>query len=133
MYVLLFSLRYPCLDVPTDNDTTNKMDLIAPHRISLSPTGHALLTLETIRNGGRDLLIWGRNLESELGNGKKSSLAVPTMMSQVETDAGERVMLRRKRVKEVLDMQGRRWGRNVWVEQRPAAGYNCSAIFWAVS
>jgi hypothetical protein len=89
-----------------------------------------MLTLDTSKNGServRDLLIWGKNLDSELGNGKKSSLAVPTTL---ETSTGSRVLLRRKKAKEVLDLQGRVWKRGVWVEQRTVAGYNNSAIYW---
>ena len=88
-----------------------------------------MATLETIKNGavGRDLVVWGRNLDGELGNGKRSSVAVPTA---VEGGDG-RVMLRQRRGT-VRDMGGRVWGQEVAVEQRVAAGHGNSAMYWRI-
>ncbi|KAJ3795050.1 regulator of chromosome condensation 1/beta-lactamase-inhibitor protein II [Lentinula aff. detonsa] len=110
------------------DDETKGLRPITPDSISVSPTGHVLLTLNS--NLGRDLLAWGRNYDSELGNGKRSGLAVPTTL--IDSD-GERFLLRRKKAKEVLDFQGVIWKRGVEVEQKAVAGYNSSAVFWKVS
>ncbi|KAJ3773826.1 regulator of chromosome condensation 1/beta-lactamase-inhibitor protein II [Lentinula raphanica] len=110
------------------DDETNSLRPIAPHSISVSSTGHVLLTLSS--NSGRDLLAWGRNYNSELGNGKRAGLAVPTTLADAD---GERFLLQRKRAKEVLDLQGVVWKRGVEVEQKAVAGYDSSAVFWKVS
>lgn len=96
--------------------------------MSVSPTGHVLLTLDSA--GGRDLFSWGKNFDYELGNGKRSSVAMPTTLIAHD---GERFILQRKKAKEVLDGQGYVWKRGVEVEQRAIAGYSSSAVFWKVS
>ncbi|KAJ4488156.1 RCC1/BLIP-II [Lentinula aciculospora] len=110
------------------DDVTKSLQPITPHSISVSPTGHVLLALNSTM--GRDLLAWGRNYDSELGNGKRSGLPVPTTLTDVE---GDRFLLRRKKAKEVLDLQGHVWKRGVEVEQKAVAGYNSSTVFWKVS
>ncbi|KAJ3908556.1 regulator of chromosome condensation 1/beta-lactamase-inhibitor protein II [Lentinula edodes] len=110
------------------DDATKSLQPITPYSISVSPTGHVLLTLNS--NLGRDLLAWGKNYNYELGNGKRSGLAVPTTLNDAD---GDRFLLRRKKAKEVLDLQGHVWKRDVEVEQKAVAGYNSSAVFWKVS
>ncbi|KAF9065313.1 regulator of chromosome condensation 1/beta-lactamase-inhibitor protein II [Rhodocollybia butyracea] len=110
------------------NDATKNLQPIGPEAISISPTGHVLLTLNS--TGGRDLLVWGKNYDSELGNGKRSGLAVPTALT---TSDGDRFILRRKKAKQVLDLQGNVWRRGVEVEQKAVAGHSSSAVFWKVS
>jgi len=90
------------------------------------------LTLDTSAGGiaGRDLVAWGKNYDSELGNGKKASSASPTAMS---TSGGERFMLIQKKAKEVRDLQGNAWKRGVGVEQKAVTGYWNSAVYWKVS
>ncbi|PFH52392.1 hypothetical protein AMATHDRAFT_140044 [Amanita thiersii Skay4041] len=109
-----------------------KLQPITPHSIAVSPSGHVLLTLETTREGlevgGRDLVVWGKNMDGELGTGKKSGVAAPTTL---EGSDGERVMLR-KRKAEVRDMEGRVWGREVSVEQRACVGIGSSSVYWRV-
>ncbi|THU99335.1 RCC1/BLIP-II [Dendrothele bispora CBS 962.96] len=114
------------------SDTRKSIEPIVPESVSVSPTGHVLLTLDTSAGGaaGRDLLAWGKNYDSELGNGKKASLASPTTMS---TPEGERFMLQKKKAKEVRDLQGNVWKRGVTVEQKAVTGYCNSAVFWKVS
>ncbi|KAL0579967.1 hypothetical protein V5O48_002051 [Marasmius crinis-equi] len=110
------------------NDKTSTLQAIPPHSISVSPTGHVLLSLQPLA-GERDLLGWGKNYDSELGNGRKSSMAVPVVMQNAE---GERVMLQQIKAKEVKDLQGQRWKRGVVVEQRPVTGYCNSAVYWKI-
>ncbi|KAK7043637.1 hypothetical protein VNI00_008248 [Paramarasmius palmivorus] len=107
------------------NDLKRSLQPIPPHAITVSPTGHVLLTLDTSNpeGSGRDLVAWGKNYDSELGNGKRSSVAVPVTM---QTPEGERFMLRKTKAKEVLDLQGNRWKKQVLVEQRHVAGITSS-------
>jgi hypothetical protein len=88
------------------------------------------LNTSTAGVGGRDLVVWGKNHEYELGNGRKSSLPVPTMFS---TPDGGRVMLGATKAKEVKDLQGNVWKHGVQVEQCAVAGYENSMIYWKVS
>lgn len=128
MSVYLIARYNSLLDICIDDDATKSLQPITPYSISVSPTGHVLLTLNS--NLGRDLLAWGKNYNYELGNGKRSGLAVPTTLTDAD---GDRFLLRRKKAKEVLDLQGHVWKRNVEVEQKAVAGYNSSAVFWKVS
>lgn len=123
---------------------------MVPYALSVSPTGHVLLTLDTLaragpgldQSSGRDLLVWGANREYQLGNGKRASLATPTTLElpglphsvQLEGDAESkgRLMLMKRRAKEVKDMQGRNWKRNVDVEQCAVAGWGSSLIYWKI-
>lgn len=73
-------------------------------------------------------MVWGKNYESELGNGKKASIAQPVA---VESER-ERLMLTVKRAKEVKDLQGRLWKTGVWVQQRAIAGPQNSVVYWKV-
>jgi hypothetical protein len=79
--------------------------------------------------GGKDLMVWGRNHESELGNGKKASLVIP---ANLESPDGDRIMLMTKEATEVKDMHGKVWKRGVKVEQRAVAGYENSAVYWKI-
>jgi len=74
-------------------------------------------------------LVWGKNYESELGNGKKSSLPVPTAL---ETPEGGRFMLRSRKAKEVRNLDGKVWRGNVRVEQRAVVGFGSSAVYWRI-
>ncbi|KAF8892587.1 regulator of chromosome condensation 1/beta-lactamase-inhibitor protein II [Infundibulicybe gibba] len=115
------------------SDQTQSLQPIMPLSVAISPTGHVLLTLKTgDRQGktGYDLMVWGKNHDSELGNGKKSSLPVPTVLTAPD---GERFMLRSREVKDVRDLQGKVWQRKAKVEQHAAAGYGSSVVYWKVS
>ena len=100
--------------------------------MTISPTGHVFLTLNTSSemNFGKDLVVWGKNYESELGNGKKSSVSVPTTL---ETPEGGRFMLKSRIAKEVRNLKGDIWGRKVEVEQRAVVGFGNSAVYWKIS
>lgn len=104
-----------------------------PEEISISPTGHVLVTLNSSMSldgiGGRDLMVWGKNSESELGNGRKGSVAVPAPLA---TEDGERLMLTNMKAKEVKDLHGKLWKRDVKVEQKVATGYGNSAVYWRI-
>ena len=105
-----------------------------PDAISISPTGHVLLTLDTRTRagpggGGRDVVAWGANFEYQLGTGKRGSVAVPTI---IPTQDGGRFMLQTRRAGEVRDMQGRVWKKGVEVEQRAVAGWNSSVVYWRI-
>jgi len=104
-----------------------------PHAISVSPTGHVLLTLDTLSRagpggGGRDLLVWGANQQHELGNGKRASLAVPTPLQQED---GSRFMLMKTKA-DVKDMQGKLWNKGIEIEQCAVAGYKNSMVYWKI-
>lgn len=115
----------------TDNDRIRALEPVMPEGISISPTGHVLLALGTsLGFGGRDLMVWGKNYESELGNGKRGSVAVPTPLA---TENGERFMLMNMKAKDVKDLQGKLWKRGVKVEQKVATGYGNSAVYWRIA
>ena len=101
---------------------------ILPRAVSISPTGHILLTLDAL--GGHDLVVWGKNHDYELGNGKKGSVPVPTTLHKPD---GERFMLKKMKAKEVRDLQGKVWKRGIDVEQWGMTGYGNSIIFWKIS
>lgn len=117
----------------TDSDRLDRLEPIKPEEISISPSGHVLLSLNTAEEsggvGGRDLMVWGRNLDSELGNGKKASLVIPTALQNSE---GERFMLMNQKAGEVKDLHGKVWKRGVKVEQRAVAGYASSIVYWKI-
>lgn len=109
------------------------MSPIPPQSISVSPTGHVLLTLDTQAHGGpgglgRDLVAWGLNHDYQIGNGKRSSLPVPTTLEHPE---GGRFILGR-RTAPVKDLAGKVWKKNVEVEQCTAAGYGNSIVYWKI-
>lgn len=117
-----------------DSERTQNLQAIAPERISISPTGHVLLTLDTRKHsgpggGGKDVVVWGANFEYQLGNGKRGSLPTPTTLL---TPEGERFMLQRKRATAVRDLQGQVWKKGVEVEQRALAGWNNSVVYWRI-
>ncbi|KAH7912150.1 regulator of chromosome condensation 1/beta-lactamase-inhibitor protein II [Hygrophoropsis aurantiaca] len=106
---------------------------IMPHDISVSPTGHVLLTLETqtqsgIGGAGRDLMVWGSNYDYQLGTGKRTSLAVPTTLDKPD---GTRFMLTTKKAP-VKDLAGKVWKKNADIEQRAVAGYGNSIVYWRI-
>ncbi|KAK0197250.1 regulator of chromosome condensation 1/beta-lactamase-inhibitor protein II [Armillaria mellea] len=112
------------------SDATRSIVPIVPRSVSVSQTGHVLLTLDT-RDGGRagcDLLAWGKNQDYELGNGKKSSVPAPTTVSMGD----ERTILRKRTGANVTDLRGRSWSRRVEVEQTAVAGYNNSVVYWKI-
>jgi len=115
------------------SEEEQKLQPIVPHAVSVSPTGHVLLTLETQARagpggGGRDLLVWGANQQYELGNGKRASLAVPTRLQQAD---GTHFMLMKAKG-DVMDMQGKVWKKGVDVEQCGAAGYKNTIVYWKI-
>ncbi|EIW60539.1 RCC1/BLIP-II [Trametes versicolor FP-101664 SS1] len=116
------------------SERTQNLQAIAPERISISPTGHVLLTLDTRKHsgpggGGKDVVVWGANFEYQLGNGKRGSLPTPTTLL---TPEGERFMLQHKRATAVRDLQGQVWKKGVEVEQRAVAGWNSSVVYWRI-
>ncbi|KAG1756442.1 regulator of chromosome condensation 1/beta-lactamase-inhibitor protein II [Suillus paluster] len=115
------------------NEDSRSMSPILPHAISVSPTGHVLMTLDTQAHGGpggsgRDLVAWGTNHDYQLGTGKRSSLPVPTTLEHPE---GGRFILGRRKAP-VRDLNGKVWGKKVEVEQRAVAGYGNSIVYWKI-
>ncbi|KAI0315840.1 RCC1/BLIP-II [Amylostereum chailletii] len=115
------------------SEKTNNLQPIVPQTMSVSPDGHVLLTLDTRAQagpggGGRDLIAWGTNYEYQLGNGRRTSVAVPVTMER----GGERFMLERRKAREVRDLEGKVWARGVEVEQVAVAGYGNSMVYWRV-
>ena len=109
------------------------MRAIHPYAIAVSPTGHVLLTLDTLREAGpggagRDLLVWGANQDFQLGNGKRGSLAAPWAL---HAPNGERV-IRGTRRADVRTLQGQLWKRGVRVEQCAVAGWGNSVVYWRI-
>ncbi|PCH38606.1 RCC1/BLIP-II [Wolfiporia cocos MD-104 SS10] len=112
----------------------NNLQPVMPYDISVSPTGHVLLTLDTLARGGpgaagRDIVAWGANYAYELGNGRRGSVATPTVMLDAD---GQRFMLARRNASAVKDLQGKVWKKNVEVEQRAVAGWGGSVVYWKI-
>ncbi|KDQ59428.1 hypothetical protein JAAARDRAFT_153233 [Jaapia argillacea MUCL 33604] len=122
------------------SEETQNLQPITPHAISISPTGHVLLTLDTASRagpggGGRDLLAWGANSEYQLGNGKRTSLAAPAWLKTPgEGVDGGRVMLMKKKAVLIRDARGEVWkgGKGIDVEQTAVAGYENSVVYWRI-
>ncbi|KAI6036529.1 regulator of chromosome condensation 1/beta-lactamase-inhibitor protein II, partial [Pisolithus microcarpus] len=115
------------------DERTQSLAPIVPEAISVSPTGHALLTLDTLSRAGpgftgRDLLVWGLNYDFQLGTGKRKSLPAPTILNRPE---GGRFLLARKTAT-VKDMAGSVWRKKVGIEQRAIAGYGTSLVYWGI-
>ncbi|KIK90565.1 hypothetical protein PAXRUDRAFT_831604 [Paxillus rubicundulus Ve08.2h10] len=107
---------------------------IIPQAISVSPTGHVLLTLNTYSHvgpgdSGRDLVAWGLNHDYQLGTGKRTSLSAPVTLERPE---GGRFMLA-KRKATVKDLSGKVWKNTVDVEQCAVAGYGNSIVYWKIA
>jgi hypothetical protein len=120
------------VDAFADNEIAKALEPIKPAAVSISPSGHVLVSLISAMNagvGGNDLMFWGKNYDSESGNGKKASIAQPVV---VELSEGERLMLVVKQAKEVKDLGGKIWKRGVRVEQRPVAGPQNSVVYWKI-
>ena len=111
---------------PAVDEKTNNMQPIVPKHISVSPTGHVLATLDT--GSERDLLGWGANYEYQLGNGRRSSVPIPTVLEV----AGGRMMLSKRKANEVRDLSGKVWKRGVNVEQCAVAGWGNSMVYWRI-
>ncbi|TFY78019.1 hypothetical protein EWM64_g5994 [Hericium alpestre] len=116
------------------SEKSQSLQPITPQAISISPDGHVLLTLDTLSRsgpgaGGRDVVVWGTNYDYQLGNGKRTSIAVPTIM---EGPDGHRLMLLKKKADVVKDPQGKVWKKNAKVEQVAVAGYGNSMIYWRI-
>lgn len=121
-------LRAHCVQV---DDKEQRLSPIIPHAISVSPTGHVLLSLDTqLRAGpggsGRDLVVWGLNRDYQLGTGKRSNLNSPATLERPE---GGRFILAKRRAT-VRDLSGKVWKKNVEVEQCAVAGYGNSVVYW---
>lgn len=104
---------------------------IVPHALSVSPTGHILLSLDTQLHAGpggsgRDLVAWGLNHDYQLGTGKRTSLNAATTLERPE---GGRFILARRKAK-VRDLSGKVWKKNVEVEQCAIGGYGNSVVYW---
>ncbi|KZT57038.1 RCC1/BLIP-II protein [Calocera cornea HHB12733] len=115
------------------NDATQALEALSPRAIAVSPTGHVLLTLNalTSTNAGYDVLAWGQNRSSELGNGKQVPVPLPGYVRSFRPEPGARLMVREGRG-EVRDLEGRRWGRKVDVRETVVAGYGCTAVYWKI-
>ncbi|KAI0049695.1 RCC1/BLIP-II [Auriscalpium vulgare] len=116
------------------SETSNSLQPITPHALSVSPDGHVLLTLDTLARagpggGGRDVLAWGTNYEYQLGSGRRTNVAVPATLVRPD---GQRLMLMRVRAPVVRDPQGRVWRRGVEVEQVAVAGFGNSVVYWRI-
>jgi len=132
MQVYPVACRLSLTDDLPDNDRTKRLDPIVPEEIRVSPTGHVLAALNSNVGsegvGGRDLMVWGRNYDSELGSGKRGSVAVPRTL---ELD-GERFMLMSRKAKVVKDPKGNVVKKNVQVDQNAVVGYESSSVYWRI-
>jgi len=113
------------------DEQKQKLSPIVPHAISVSPTGHILLSLDTQLHAGpggsgRDLVVWGLNHDYQLGTGKRTSLNAATILERPE---GGRFILARHKAN-VRDLSGKVWKKNVEVEQCAIGGYGNSVVYW---
>ncbi|KAF9227858.1 RCC1/BLIP-II [Gyrodon lividus] len=115
------------------DEQTQTLSPLIPQAISISPTGHVLLTLDTHSHAGpggsgRDLVAWGRNYDYQLGTGKRTSLNAPVTLERPE--GGRFILAKRKAT--VNDLSGKVWKKTVDVEQCAVAGYDNSIVYWKI-
>lgn len=109
------------------------MQPISPHAVSVSPTGHVLVTLETLVGsagiyGGRDLVAWGANYDYQLGIGKRGNRANAVTLHRPD---GSRYLLQKVEAT-VKDLEGNVWKNKAEVEQVAVAGNKASVVYWRV-
>ena len=109
------------------------MQPIKPHAVSISPTGHVLVTLETLtestgKYGGRDLIVWGANYDYQLGIGKRGNTANAVTLHRPD---GSRYLLQKVETK-VKDLAGTVWKNKAEVEQTAVAGNKASVVYWRI-
>lgn len=109
------------------------MQPIRPHAVSISPTGHVLVTLETLAGsagmyGGRDLVVWGANYDFQLGMGKRGNIASAMTLHRPD---GSRYLLQKVEAP-VKDLEGKIWRKKVEVEQTAVAGNKASVVYWRI-
>ncbi|BEI93259.1 uncharacterized protein CcaverHIS019_0508870 [Cutaneotrichosporon cavernicola] len=123
--------------------------------ISCSPNTHVFAVLDTVSEAdakglkdglfGRDVLVWGGNFDYQLGNGKKSGVAVPQHMPSLiphaideliaESPEAESSPMPLTRLQlhtakaDTYDMLGKLIKRGVKTEETVFAGYNCSVLY----
>ena len=115
------------------NEALNSTQAIRPHTLSVSSSGHALLSLAST-GASHDLLTWGANSSYQLGNGKRANASLPFYMREFGAGAGAgRMMLGQGRVDVLKAVDGKKVGWGVQVEQWPVAGSGASAVYWRVS
>jgi len=124
------------------NEATKSIQPLRIHSISVSPApqcGHTILALATgvcsldsleTHAVGHDVLSFGFNADYQLGNGKRSSLPIPTHVSALGALQG-RMMLRTKKGVPLVDLRGKSRGRGV-VEETGLAGWSTSAVYWKI-
>ncbi|KAL7422857.1 hypothetical protein Q5752_002153 [Cryptotrichosporon argae] len=129
------------------------------HAVSISPAplGHVFAVLDTVSHAdqdgvkrgiyGKDVMVWGGNADYQLGNGKRSSLAVPQHLPPLVSRLGvasskeaslssgtpspmphSRLQLHQTRT-DAYDLDGKLLKRNVRVEECMVAGYNASVLY----
>ncbi|TXT14552.1 uncharacterized protein COLE_00745 [Cutaneotrichosporon oleaginosum] len=127
------------------------------HKVSISPSPntHVFAVLDTVSEAdakglkdglyGRDVMVWGGNFDYQLGNGKKSGVAVPQHLPSLiphaidaivaQTPEAESSPLPLTRlqlhaaVADTYDMLGKLIKRGVKTEETVVAGYNCSVLY----
>jgi len=115
------------------NERMQNMQPIRPHAVSISPTGHVLVTLETLAGsagmyGGRDLVVWGANYDYQLGIGKRGNTASGVTLHRPD---GSRYLLQKVETT-VKDLEGKVWKNRAPVEQTAVAGNKASVVYWRV-
>ena len=121
------------IDGSTDNEGMQHMQPIRPHALSISPTGHVLVTLETLAGstgiyGGRDLVVWGANYDYQLGLGKRGNTANAVTLHRPD---GSRYLLQKVEAP-VKDLEGKAWKNKAEVEQTAVAGSKASVVYWRI-
>lgn len=131
-------------DFLSDNETTRSLQPLRTRSISVSPapqSSHTLLTLGTgtlaespkehdAHPVGHDVLVLGYNADGQLGNGKRSSLCIPSHIPALGGVVG-RMMLRERDGVRLVDLQGRKHGTG-HVEETAVAGWGSSAVYWRI-
>ncbi|KAG8737345.1 hypothetical protein FRC12_017186 [Ceratobasidium sp. 428] len=126
------------------NETMRSLQPLRTRSISVSPAPQSSHTLITLATGalaeapenhgghpaGNDLLVLGYNADGQLGNGKRSSLCIPSHIPALGGIAG-RMMLRERARVALVDLRGRKCGTGR-VEETAVAGWGTSAIYWRI-
>jgi len=130
--------------------------------VSPSPSAHVFAVLDTVSEAdeagvklglyGKDVMVWGGNSEYQLGNGRRSSLAVPQHLpplvdrpldpvveksrgSGADMSSGTRSPMPHSRLQlhqtrtAAYDLEGKLLKRRVTCEETMVAGYNASVLY----
>ncbi|TXT12899.1 hypothetical protein VHUM_01300 [Vanrija humicola] len=134
------------------SEKTQSITALGVYKLSIapSPNTHAYAAIDSVQNAdakgvqaglfGRDVMEWGGNADYQLGNGKRSSLAVPAYLESPLPRAADKVeekpdgeavarLSLHQNTADAYDLEGNLIKRGVRAEETIVAGYSCSVLY----